>query len=241
IKPQTILQFHRDMYKYLPQPGGRWKATDNVIEEKFPDGVKRVRFEPVKPFLVPEAMDQLCNNFNRFRDNQEYDDLLLINAFILDFLCIHPFADGNGRMARLLTLLLLYQAGFEVGRFISIERIIEQSKETYYDVLFKSSQGWHHEEHDPIPWMDYSLGVILAAYKELKERINLTENQRGTKSALVKDAIEHFVGEFTLQDIKKACPTVSRSTIYRVLEELRNKGKVDCVVSGRHARWLKNE
>jgi len=241
IKPQTILQLHRDMYKYLPQPGGIWKSTDNSIEEILPDGSIRVRFQPVKPYLVPHAVEDLCLKFNNYRSKEEADDFLLIFCFILDFLCIHPFPDGNGRMSRLLTLLLLYQAGFEVGRFISPERIIEQSKETYYEALYQSSQGWHEGKHDPIPWLEYSMGVILAAYKEFEERVNITENQRGTKTAIIKDIIMRSMGDFTIQDIEQACPTVSRPTIYRALEALKNEGLVDCIVSGRHARWKKND
>jgi Fic family protein len=137
--------------------------------------------------------------------------------------------------------LLLYQASFEVGRFISLERIIEQSKETYYEALYQSSQGWHDGKHDPVPWLEYSMGVILAAYKEFGERVNFTENQRGTKAAIIKDIIMRFMGDFTIQDIEQACPTVSRPTIYRALESLKNEGLVDCIVSGRHARWKKND
>lgn len=239
VKPETILQFHRDMFRYLPQPGGNWKAADNVIEEILPDGSKQVRFRPVKPYLVPGVMNDLCRKFNEYRAREEVDELFLIYCFILDFLCIHPFADGNGRMSRLLALLLLYQAGFEVGRFISLERIIEQSKDTYYDSLFKSSQGWHEGKHDPVSWLEYSLGILLAAYKEFEERINLAENQRGTKTAIIKDVIMHFKGDFTIRDIEQACPNVSRPTIYRVLEALKSEGFVDCMVPGRHARWIK--
>ena len=162
VKPQTIKQIHRDMYKYLPQEGGKWKSTNNVIEEILPDSTKAIRFKPVEAFMVPQAMDELCSDFNAFRENEKGEDLLLILSFVLDFLCIHPFLDGNGRMLRLLTLLLLYQAGFEVGRFISLERIIEESKETYYDALYKSSQGWHEDKHDPFAWLEYSLGVMTA-------------------------------------------------------------------------------
>lgn len=237
VKPQTILQMHRDMYKYLPQPGGKWKATDNIIEQTLPDGTKQVRFIPVKAFLVPRAMDELCQSYNRYRSKEEMDDLLLIFAFILDFLCIHPFTDGNGRMSRLLTLLLLYRAGFEVGRFVSLERIIEESKETYYETLYKSSQGWHEGTHNPMPWVEYALGVLIAAYKEFEERVNLAENQRGTKANLVMDTILRFQGEFSIQDIEQACPNVSRPTIHRVLAVLKNEGMVDCIVPGRHARW----
>lgn len=239
VKPQTILQLHRDMYRYLPRSGGRWKAADNIIEQTMPDGTKQVRFTPVKAFLVPQAMEELCFGFNTYRNSEEVDDLLLIFAFILDFLCIHPFTDGNGRMSRLLTLLLLYQAGFEVGRFVSLERITEVSKETYYEALYKSSQNWHDGEHDPMPWMEYSLGVLLAAYKEFEERVNLAENQRGTKTNLVMETILRFQGEFSIQDIEAACPNVSRPTIHRVLAVLKNEGMIDCIVPGRHARWVR--
>jgi len=239
IKSQIIQQLHRDMYKYLPQPGGSWKAIDNVIEETLPNGSIKIRFKPVKPHLVPSEIEELCQKFNNYRDRGEIDDLLLIFCFILDFLCIHPFTDGNGRISRLLTILTLYQAGFEVGRYISLERIIEQSKETYYDALFKSSQGWHEREHNPLPWIEYSLGIILAAYREFEDRVNLAENQRGTKSSLIRDAIRRFRGDFTIRDIEQTCPNISRPTIYRVLEALKSEGVIDCIVSGRNARWCK--
>lgn len=237
VKPQVILQLHRDMYKYLPQQGGKWKHSDNVIEERLADGTKRVRFVPVKSFLVPGAMDELCDSFNACRGKGEIDDLILIFAFILDFLCIHPFNDGNGRMSRLLTILLLYQAGFEVCRFIPLERIIEESKETYYSSLEKSSQGWLGRDHTPVPWLEYSLGVLLAAYKEFEERVNLAGRQRGTKTALIREIVMHFRGDFSIQDIERACPNVSRPTIHRVLGALKNEGLVDCIVPRRHARW----
>ena len=240
VKAQTILQLHRDMYKYLPQSGGKWKATDNIIEQIMPDGTKQVRFIPVKAFMVPQVMEELGHSFNIHRHQEEIDDLLLIFAFILDFLCIHPFTDGNGRMSRLLTLLLLYQAGFEVGRFVSLERITETSKETYYESLYKASQGWHDGEHNPMPWIEYALGVLMAAYKEFEERVNLAEKQRGTKSNLVMETILSLQGEFSIQEIELACPNVSRPTIHRVLAVLKNEGMVDCIVPGRHARWKRN-
>jgi len=208
VKPQTILQLHRNMYRYLPQEGGRWKNSNNIIEETLPDGSKRVRFKPVEAFWVPQAMDELCFSFNTYRSKEEADELLLIACFVLDFLCIHPFRDGNGRMARLLTLLLLYQAGFEVGRFISLERIVEESKETYYDTLYKSSQGWHERKHNPLPWIEYLLGVLIAAYKEFEERVNLTENQRGTKTQMVRNTIMHFKGDFSIQDSELPLPSL---------------------------------
>ncbi|MHB1420363.1 MAG: Fic family protein [Bacillota bacterium] len=237
LKPQTILQLHRDLNRYLPQEGGKWKINDNFIKETLPDGTELVRFTPVPAFLVPDAVEGLCSSYLSLRSKGEVDDLLHIFNFILDFLCIHPFNDGNGRMSRLLTLLLLYQSGFEVGRFISLERIIEESKETYYETLHTSSQGWHDRQHDPIPWLDYCLGILIAAYKELEARVNIVENQKGTKAAMVKDTILHFKGDFTMQDIEHACPNVSRPTINRVLDQMKGEGLINCIVPGRYARW----
>lgn len=239
IKPQVILQLHRDMYKYLPQEGGKWKSNDNFIEERLPDGTSRVRFEPVRAFLVPQSMEELCRDFNVYRNKDEGIDLLIIFAFILDFLCIHPFTDGNGRISRLITLLLLYQSGFEVGRYISLERIIEESKETYYDVLYKSSKGWHERKNDPIPWIDYALGVLIAAYKEFEEKVKLAKNQTGTKNTIIKNAILNFQGDFSIQDIENTCPEVSRPTIYRVLTVLKKEGMIQRIVTGKYARWKK--
>lgn len=239
IKPSTILQLHRNMHIYLPHPGGCWKVADNVVENIFLDGSKRVRFRPLNSHLVPFAMEEICEKFNRHRSLEEIDDILLVLCFILDFLCVHPFSDGNGRISRLLKLLLLYQAGFEVGRFISLERIIEQSKETYYESLFKSSQGWQEGIHNPQPWIEYSLGVLLAAYKEFEEFIILDESQKITKTVFIKERILTFKGEFSMQDIEQTCPNVSRPTIYRVLDALKNEGVVNCIVPGRHARWAR--
>lgn len=237
VKPRVIQQLHRDMYKYLPQPGGVWKGSNNNIEETLPNGSTIIRFRPLDAHMVPIAMDSLCSVFNKLRDKGEADDILLILSFILDFLCVHPFGDGNGRVSRLLMLLLMYQAGFKVGRYISLERIIEESKETYYDALFKASQGWHEKEHNPIPWIEYSLGIIVAAYKEFEGRVNILVSPKGSKTALTRDTILRFHGDFSMQDVEHTCPNVSRPTIYRVLTELKEEGIIECIVPGRHAKW----
>jgi len=239
FSPGVIRQFHRDLYKFTPIQGGTWKPADNAIEETLPDGTKNIRFHPVPAYLTPEAMDELCRTSNKEMESGAIEPLILIGAFVLDFLCIHPFRDGNGRMARLLTLLLLYKFGYEVGRYISLEKLIEQSKETYYDTLYLSSQGWHEGKHNIIPWLEYLLGVILAAYREFEHRVGRIENTRGSKNRRIKEAIDRFTGVFTIADIERVCPDASRPTIYRVLKELKEKGLIKPVEFGRNAKWKK--
>src|SRR5262249_52545865 len=159
------------LYRYLPTPGGQWKIADNQITEIYPDGKKRIRFTPSSAFETPRAMEELIGQYTQSLTEWNQEPLIIIPAVILDFLCIHPFRDGNGRTARLLTLLLLYHFDFQVGRYISLERIFEESKESYYDTLEKSSHGWHEGEHDIMPWMTYFWGVILRAYKEFELRV----------------------------------------------------------------------
>ena len=154
VKPSVIKQLHGMLYRFSPREGGNYKMTDNTITEKHPDGTEVVRFKPTLAILTADAMTGLCRSYNHAVDNRSPHPLLAIGAFILDFLCIHPFRDGNGRMARLLTLLCLYHAGYHVGRFISLEKIIEETKVQYYETLYQSSQGWHEGEHNLIPWLE---------------------------------------------------------------------------------------
>jgi Fic family protein len=237
VKPGVILQLHRDLYKFSAGRGGHWKPVDNEIADVRSDGSKTTRFKCVSAVLTPDWMERLCADFNRLWQEEAVEPLLLIPAFVLDFLCVHPFRDGNGRMARLLTLLLLYEAGYEVGRYVSLERIIEESKESYYDTLKASSQGWHEGQHDLTPWRDYFLGTIVAAYREMERRTDLVTAAPGAKRAMVRDAIEHFVGEFTIAELEDACPTVGRDTIRVVLNDMRDQGKVECLGKGRWAKW----
>ncbi|MFZ5626647.1 MAG: Fic family protein [Bacillota bacterium] len=239
IVPGVIQQLHRDLYKFSSIPGGRWKATDNSIVENRPDGSKLIRFQPVSAFMTPLAVGELCHAFNLEIAKAEIEPLVLTASFILDFLCIHPFSDGNGRLSRLLTLLLLYKFGFEVGGFISLEKLIEKSKESYYDTLLASSQGWHEGQHDLLPWLEYFLGIILAAYRELEERVGNISSYKGSKGERIKEAINHFNAEFTISDIERVCPDISRPTIYRVLKELKDQGLITPVEIGRNARWRK--
>ncbi|MCI0718634.1 MAG: Fic family protein, partial [Acidobacteria bacterium] len=160
-----------------------------------------------------------------------------VAALVLDFLCIHPFRDGNGRVARLLTLLAVYHHGFEVGRYISLERLIEESKDDYYEVLFRSSQGWHEAQHDLLPWLNYFLTILQRAYVEFEQRVGQIKTPRGAKTALVEASIAAFPGEFTLADLERACPGVSRDMIRRVLRDLQKSGHVTCLGRGPGARW----
>jgi len=236
----VVLQLHRDLLKYAGGDGGVWKATQNEITEVLPGGKKRVRFTPVEPHLTEEAMRTLHGQLADMERASELDPLLLIPFYVLDFLCIHPFRDGNGRMARLLSLLLLYQHGYEVGRYVSLERIIEQTKQSYYDTLYQSSQGWHEGRHDVLPWTEYFLSTILAAYGEFESRFGKVSKGRGNKTDTVKNAIDGFVTDFTLTDIEKACPLVSRDMIRRVLFDLKRDGLVVCLGRGPAARWRKS-
>lgn len=239
ITSSIIRQLHRDLYKFSPIDGGNWKNGDNVIQEISSSGEKKIRFRPVSAFKTQDAMDELCSYFNDSAYKNEVEPLIMICTFVFDFLCIHPFDDGNGRMARLLTLLLLYKSGYEVGKFISIEKIIEESKESYYDTLGSSSQSWHEGKHNLFPWLEYMLGVIIAAYKEFESRVGTIEEEKGNKIQRVIDAIEHFISSFTKSDIRRACPDVSDSTINRALERLRKEGTIESISAGRDAKWSK--
>ncbi|MEW6664979.1 MAG: Fic family protein [Thermodesulfobacteriota bacterium] len=234
----VVLQFHRDLYQFIPGQGGKWKSVDNEITEIHPDGRRMIRFSPVPAYITPEAMDTLHKGFDEHWQSAEFEPLLLIAAYTLDFLCIHPFLDGNGRMARLLTLLLLYKAGYEVGRYISLEKMIEQTKEGYYDSLYVSSQGWHESQHAILPWWEYFLGVMLfGSYREFEHRVGLVTTGRGTKTAMVLDAIGHFMGDFTIRDLQERCPNVGIDLIRRILKEQRNLGKLECLGRGPSAKW----
>lgn len=235
-----VLQLHRDLYQFVAQQGGRWKMSDNEISETRADGTKVIRFRPVTAHQTPDAMERLHTHFDKKWDRGEIDPLLIIPAYVFDFLCIHPFTDGNGRMARLLTLLLLYRAGFEVGRYISLEHLVEKQREGYYDALYNSSQGWHDGAHSLLPWWEYFLGVmLLGAYHEFEHRTGELTNAHGAKTEMVLSAIEKLPSQFRYADLAQACPNVSRPTIKRVLGKLRDEGKIECLKPGRDAVWEK--
>lgn len=241
LTPASIQALHADLYAYLPGEGGQWKQQDNIIRQMLPNGREAIRFLPLSAEETPSAMEELCRHLAMAWESEEADKLLVANAFILDLLCIHPFPDGNGRLARLLTLLLLYEAGYEAGRYISLERITEATKETYYEALWRSSQRWDTGNHDLTPWYQYSLSVLVYAYREFEARVGELDTAPGAKSRAVQLAIDVFdPGQtFAIADLERACPTVSRATIRRVLGQLREQGKVECLGKGRTAQWHK--
>ncbi|WP_341684864.1 Fic family protein [Limnohabitans sp.] len=233
----TVLQLHSMLYRYMPQPGGHWKATNNDIIERHPDGTSRIRFRPVAAHLTPMAMADLMARYRLALDQHMADPLVLVPLTILDFLCIHPFPDGNGRMARLLTLQLLYHFDYAVGRFISLERIFEETKESYYETLEASSQGWHEGEHNIAPWLDYFWGALLRAYKEFEERVGTIERGRGTKGDRVRAEILKRQLPFSITDIEEACPGISRDTVRLVLRAMKAEGLIAPMGKGRSAKW----
>ena len=240
LTSHLVLQFHRDLFQFVPGGGGTWKNTDNDITETRPDGTTFVRFKPLAAHLTPDAMQRMHDGYRQTLDAGVVEPLLSVATYVLDFLCIHPFADGNGRMARLLSLLLLYQAGYEVGRYISLEGMIERTKEGYYDSLYASSQGWHEGAHSLLPWWEYFVGVMLVkAYREFEDRISVTNARRGAKRDLAREAVRGLPNRFRYADLERALPTVSRPTIARALRELRAEGAIRCLKSGRDATWEK--
>ena len=240
-KPSIILQLHRDLYKYSGKSiGGSFKNSDNVIAEELPDGQQIVRFEPVPAWETPETIAAMCNAFEAAMQDAELDPLLLIPIFILDFLCIHPFNDGNGRMSRLLTLLLLYRSGYIVGKYISIEKLISDTKETYYEALQASSYNWHEGTNDYAPFVTYMLGVLAAAYRDFESRIELLTAKGLSKPGRVREIIKNHLGKITKSEIMAKCPDISQITIQRALAELLKSGEIIKLGGGRYTSYTWN-
>ena len=241
IKPSVILQFHRDLYKFNGQiQGGNYKASDNTITEIDKYGNKRIRFNPIPAWETAESVEALCNAYEYmvFKDN--VDPLLIIPIFILDFLCIHPFDDGNGRLSRLLTLLLLYKFGYIVGKYVSIEKKIEQTKDTYYEALQLSSQNWHEGNNDYKPFIEYMLGVILNAYSDFSERVNVLITRDLSKPDRIREVIKGTLGKITKADIITQCPDISKTTIERTLSELQKTNEIIKIGGGRYTSYIWN-
>jgi Fic family protein len=198
-----------------------------------------VRFQPVSAADTPKAIDELCRSYRHAVDQEHVPPLIAVGVLVFDFLCIHPFRDGNGRVSRLLTLLAFYQHGYDVGRYISLERLIEDTRDDYYDVLQRSSADWHEGRHDLLPWLNYFLTIVRGAYREFEERVGQVKTPRGAKTALVGAAIEAFPSQFTLGDLERACPGVSRDMIRRVLRDLQKGRRVACLGRGPGALWRK--
>lgn len=238
IVPETIKELHR-LCRGEVWDAGKWKEKDNDIIRRHADGRVKVIFKPVRAKETPTMIKQLCLCYENSVAQLKYPDLYAIACLVFDFLCVHPFRDGNGRVSRLLTLLALYEHGYHVGKYISIERIIEQSKETYYESLNKSSQNWHKSKHDVFPWFNYFLGTILGAYKEFEERAVSIKPARGAKTQMVIHAVERQVGDFTINDIEKECPAVSRDMTKIIFRNLQKEKKILCLGKGKAAKWRK--
>ncbi len=239
-KPNLILQLHRDLYSYSQSAvGGNYKNADNIIAETDAKGHQKARFIPVPAFQTAEAMEELCQSFLEAWEADRMDKLLLIPMFILDFLCIHPFNDGNGRMSRLLTLLLFYKAGYIVGKYISMEMLIERTKETYYEVLQASSTGWHENENRYEPFVKYYLGITLKAYHEFENRVEHLRHRTLSKPERIRNIIDKKVGKITKKEIMDSCPDISKTTVERTLTDLVKSGYITKVGSGPATGYVK--
>jgi Fic family protein len=220
---------------------GEYKQSENDIIEVYPDGRREVRFRTGRATDTPALMAELIQRWNYTQAQRTIHPLIALGAFNLDFLCIHPFRDGNGRVSRLILLLEAYQAGLQVGRYISLERLIEQNKERYYETLKLSSDSWHEGNHNPWHYVNFLLYTLIDAYKELERRVGETASPRGSKTALVLSAIDRQAGAFQTTDLQRACPGVSLDLIRRVLKEKRKSKELDCEIRGPKSLWRKTD
>lgn len=240
ILEENILTLHR-LTRGEIWDAGKYKEKDGDIIEKYPDGRSRIRFKTVHAAATPNYMRELVELYDDAIKERKIPHAVLMAAFNLDFLCIHPFRDGNGRVSRLLLLLQCYHLGFEVGRYISLERLIEQNKERYYETLEQSSHGWHEGKHDSWPYINYILFIIKTAYKEFEDRLGRVKSPKGEKTGLVLRAIDRMQGPFRIAELRKECPNVSVDMIRSVLKNLRAKNQVECLGRGQSAKWRKTK
>jgi Fic family protein len=239
ISRNYILQLHKIMYSHMNNPiAGQTKNVQNYISAAYPDGHTKILFTPLAPFETPEALDRICEEYNRVIGNMEVEPLIAIPVFIHDFLCIHPFNDGNGRMSRLLTTLLLYRNEFYVGKYISLEAKIAQAKDLYYDALSRSQDGWHEGREDPIPFIKYLLGIILSAYKDFEDRFSIVETKLPAID-MVRKATQNKIGRFSKQDIRELCPSLSISSIEGSLRKLVKSGELVREGTGKSTCYLR--
>lgn len=238
ISERTIRKLHR-IARANVWDAGKYKEKDSDIIEKYPDGKIRIRFKPVSAKATPEFMSKLILHWQECIKQKSVHPLIVLAAINLDFLCIHPFRDGNGRVSRLLFLQCCYHLGYDVGRFISIERLIEQNKERYYETLEQSSHRWHEGKHDPWSYINFLLYILKCGYKEFEERIGKTKVVRGAKTDIIHSAIQKMAGTFSVSDLQRECPGVSIDMIRKILSALHAEGHVECLGRGIHARWQK--
>lgn len=239
VNPNYILQLHKILYSHMNNPiAGRTKNVQNYISAAYPDGHSEVLFTPLAPYETPTALKQICEEYNRVIGNLELEPLIAIPVFIHDFLCIHPFNDGNGRMSRLLTTLMLYQNGFYVGKYISLEAKIAKNKDLYYSALAQAQAGWHDGTEDVVPFIKYFLGIVLAAYRDFEERFALVETKLPAIE-VVRKATQNKIGRFTKQDIRELCPSLSLSSIEGSLRKLVETGELAREGNGKATKYLR--
>jgi len=238
ISVDTILKLH-SLARGEIWDTGKYKEKDGDIIEKYRDGRERIRFKTVTAAKTPACMEKLVLLWSRSYEERWVHPLIALAAFNLDFLCIHPFRDGNGRVSRLLLLLQSYHMGYEVGRYISLERLIEHNKERYYETLEQSSQGWHEGKHDPWPYINYLMFIFKTGYREFESRLDIAESPRGAKTEMIEAAIKSFPNEFSHADLERACPGISHDMVRKVLRMKRQIGDVECLGRGPGARWMK--
>lgn len=236
LSEKTILELHKIIRRDI-WDAGKYKEKNVDIIEKYPDGRERVRFQPVSAKDTKAAIREMLELYNTGLKERSVHPLILLAALNLDFLCIHPFRDGNGRVSRLLLLLTCYHSGMEAGRYISLERLIEQNKERYYETLEQSSQQWHQGKHDPWGYINYLLYILKTAYKEFESRVGSLSSARGEKTEIVTQAIKKTVKEFQISDIERNCPGISRELIRKILAQMKKNKKVSCIGKGPAARW----
>ncbi|MCI6608483.1 MAG: Fic family protein [Bacilli bacterium] len=233
IRKNYILQLHKMLYQFTEERfGGSFKDTPNEIDMVYPDGRAVLLFKPLEPFETPYAVERICEEYDKAINTYGIDPLIAIPVFILDFLCIHPFNDGNGRMSRLLTTLLLYKSDFVIGRYISLEKKIEMTKDEYYIALQESSQNWYEEKNDDTPFIKYILGIILSAYRDFEERVNMVGKKMSAKDMVVK-AVQSKIGKFTKNDIMELCPEIGRGSVENALKALCEEGIIKKEGQGR--------
>ena len=234
-----ILQLHKILYSHTNNPlAGQTKNVQNYISATYPDGHAEILFTPLPPFETPDALDRICEEYDRVIGNLELEPLIAIPVFIHDFLCIHPFNDGNGRMSRLLTTLLLYRSGFQVGRYVSLEAKIAKDKDLYYEALGASQHGWHTGDDDAVPFIKYLLGTILAAYRDFGDRFALVEQKRSALET-VRLATQQKLGRFTKQDVRDLCPALSLSSVEGALRRLVANGELRREGKGKNTKYLR--
>ena len=239
ITRNYILQLHKILYSHMNNPiAGRTKTVQNYISATYPDGHTETLFTPLAPYETPEALDRICEEYNRVIGNMELEPLIAIPIFIHDFLCIHPFNDGNGRMSRLLTTLLLYRSGFYVGKYISLEAKIAKNKDLYYDALAASQEGWHEGQDDPIPFVKYLLGTILSAYRDFADRFAIVETKHSAIEK-VRMATQNKIGRFTKQDIREQCPSLSISSVESALRNMVASGELKREGTGKNTCYFR--